>query len=63
VLIIINSVCREEWGAFNFGVYSKSATMGKQRDKREGVIREEREVEKEKKKILVRHIYPLFNGK
>jgi hypothetical protein len=42
-----------------------TATVGKQRDKREGVIREEREGEKEKKKKkLVKDIFILiFNGK
>ena len=41
-----------------------TATMRKQRDKREGVIREEREVEKERKYILVKDIFILiFNGK
>jgi hypothetical protein len=58
VLIIINSERNGE-----HSILACTATMRKQRDKREGVIREEREVEKEKKKILVRHIYPLFNGK
>ncbi len=58
MLIIINSERNGE-----HSILACTTTMGKQRDKREGVIREEREVEKEKKKILVRHIYPLFNGK
>ena len=44
------------------------ATTGKQRDKREGVIREEREGRKKRKKkyiyILVKDIFILiFNGK
>ncbi len=41
-----------------------TATTGKQRDKREGVIREEREGEKEKKRKIVKDIFILiFNGK
>ncbi len=41
-----------------------TATMGKQRDKREGVKREKGEEEKEKKKIIVKDIFILiFNGK
>ena len=45
MLIIINSEMNGE-----HSILACTATMGKQRDKREGVIREEREVEKEKKK-------------
>ena len=59
MLIIINSERNGE-----HSILACTATMGKQRDKREGVIREEREVEKEKKKILVKDIFILiFNGK